>query len=385
MEFIPRFLNDPKQSFFLFGPRGTGKSLWVRHYFKDALSIDLLDSAVFRLYASKPERLKELVNGNPDKNQIFIDEVQKVPMLLNVVHALIEERKNLQFILTGSSARKIRRTGIDLLGGRALLLSLHPFMAAELGKDFSFDNALRYGLLPLIVASKEPLDALKAYHGLYLREEVQMEALVRNVGNFSRFLEAISFSHASILNVSNVARECEVGRKTVEGYVEILEDLLLTFKIPVFNKGAKRELSEHPKIYFFDTGVFRTLRSKGPLDRIEEIEGVALEGLVAQHLRAWNAYRGERNTLYYWRTRSGVEVDFIIYGEDGLNAIEVKNTTRIYPEHLRALRSFRQDYPESSLIFLYRGKERLKKDNILCLPCEEFLLKLHPNNNIISI
>lgn len=383
MEFVPRFLEDPKQSFFLFGPRGTGKTLWTEHCFKDALRINLLEPDTFRLYTSRPERLRELVLGNPNKHQIVIDEVQKVPTLLSAVHTLIEERKGIQFILTGSSARKIKRTGVDLLGGRALISNLHPFMAAELDKDFKLTYALEYGLLPLVLASQNPLDTLKAYQGLYLQEEVQMESLVRNIGNFSRFLEAVSFSHASVLNISNIARECEVGRKTVEGYIEILEDLLLSFKVPVFTKRAKRQMAEHPKLYLFDTGVFRTIRPRGPLDRTEEIEGASLEGLVAQHLRAWNTYRGSKNTLYYWRTRSGVEVDLVLYGENGIWAFEVKNTSKIYPEHLRPLQSFKEDYPESRLIFLYRGKERLQKGSILCLPCEEFLLQLHPKKNIL--
>lgn len=385
MEFIPRFLNVPRQSFFLFGPRGTGKSLWTKHYFKNALYIDFLQPDVFRSYVAYPEKLRELVEGNPQKHHVIIDEVQKNPAILNVVHSLIEKRRDVQFILTGSSARKIKRVDVDLLGGRAVMRTLHPFMAAELGKDFNFNKALQSGLLPLIWAAEDPMDVLKSYQGLYLREEVQMEALVRNIGNFSRFLEATSFSHASILNISNIARECEVGQKTVEGYIEILEDLLLSFRLPVFTKKAKRQLAEHPKLYFFDVGVFQAFRPKGPLDRPEEIIGAALEGLVVQHLRAWNAYRGEKNVLYYWRTRSGVEVDIVLYGEDGLWAFEVKNTSRIYPEHLRALQAFKEDYPGAHTIFLYMGRERLKKDNILCLPCEEFLAQLHPDKDILSI
>lgn len=383
MEFVDRFLKNPLQSFFLFGPRGTGKTLWARHCFRNAVRLDFLQPDLLRTYSSYPERLRELVKGNSEKKQFVIDEVQKIPTVLTVVHSLIEEEKNIQFILTGSSARKIKRAGVDLLAGRAVNRSLHPFMASELGQYFSFDKALRYGLLPLVWAAKNPQDVLNAYQGLYLREEVQMEALVRSIGNFSRFLEAISFSHGSVLNVSNVARECEIGRKTVEGYIDILEDLLLSFKIRVFNKRAKRELAEHPKFYFFDAGVFRAIRPKGFLDNVTELDGLALEGLVAQHLRAWIAYRNKDNALYYWRTRSGVEVDFILYGEDGLWAFEVKNVSKIYPEYLRALKSFKEDYPESTAIFLYRGKERLKKDNIFCIPCGEFLLNLHPDKSIV--
>lgn len=384
MEFISRFLKKPSGSFFLFGPRGTGKSLWTEYCFKEAIRLDFLQPDVFRTYSSYPERLRELVEGNRQVKIFVLDEVQKIPEILSVVHSLIEKYKDIQFVLTGSSARKIKRTGVDLLAGRAVVYNLYSFMASELGSLFSFDKALRYGLLPLVWVAKNPVDVLNAYQGLYLKEEVHMEALVRNIGNFSRFLEAISFSHSSVLNVSNVARECEIGRKTVEGYVDILEDLLLSFRVPIFKKRAKRALVEHPKFYFFDTGVFRSIRPKGPLDRVEEIDGLALEGLVAQHLRAWIAYRRKDNALYYWRTRSGVEVDFVVYGEDGLWALEVKNISKIDSVNLRALKSFKEDYPESNIIFLYRGRERLKKEGVLCLPCEEFLLQLHPQRKLFS-
>lgn len=378
MYIINRFFKSPKQSFFLFGPRGTGKSFWMKERFKEALRIDLLEPDMHRHYSSRPERLREFLAGNSQK-QIIIDEVQKVPELLTVVHSLIEEKKGIQFILTGSSARKLKRAGVDLLAGRALLCTLHPFMASELGEDFDFHKALNQGLLPLVWGADDPDQVLKTYHSLYLREEVQMEALVRNIGNFARFLEVASFSHAEVLNMSNVAQECEIGQKTVEGYLDILEDLLLAFRVPVFTRKAKRELAAHPKFYFFDAGVFRSLRPQGPLDHVSEIEGHALEGLVMQHLRAWNAYRGDKNKIFYWRTRSGVEVDAVIYGPDGLWAFEVKNANKVRPEDLRGLRSFREDYPAAKVALLYRGKERVVKNEILCLPCEDFLKNLHPD------
>jgi predicted AAA+ superfamily ATPase len=379
MEIIDRFLQAPKTSFFLFGPRGTGKSTFVHQHFKNAIYIDLLDPERVRFFSAMPERLREMINAQPESGFIVIDEVQRVPELLSVVHSLIETKKGWTFVLTGSSARKLKRTGIDLLGGRALLYTMHPFMAAELGRHFNFDKALLHGLLPVVVVSEDPMEVLRSYAALYLREEVQMEGLVRNIGNFSRFLEAISFSHASILNMSNVARECEVERKVVEGYVGILKDILLGWHLPIFTKRAKRELSAHPKFYLFDTGVFRSLRPKGPLDRVEEIEGKALEGLVAQHLKGWAAYsRGERE-LFYWRTRSGVEVDFVVYGPEGLWALEVKNARRIHLADLRGLRSFREEYPDSKALFLYRGKERIVKEGILCLPCVEFIKELRPD------
>ncbi|MFH1232767.1 MAG: AAA family ATPase [Patescibacteria group bacterium] len=376
---IPRLFKMPKQSFFLFGPRGTGKSTLLKQIYPNALWIDLLEPDIFRSYSSKPERLKEIVFAHLQKKTIIIDEIQKIPELLNVVHFLIEKKINKQFILTGSSSRKLKKTGVNLLAGRLLKKTLYPFIATELGKKFNLKNILTTGLLPLIVSANKPLDTLKSYIALYVREEVQMEGLVRNIGNFSRFLEAISFSHGSILNTSNIARECEVERKTVEGYITILEDLLLAHRIPVFAKKAKRAIISHSKFYYFDVGVFRSLRPLGVLDKPEEIEGPALEGLIFQHLMAWNSYQGEKNKIYFWRTKSGSEVDFIVYGEKIFWAIEVKNSAKVRSEDLRALKTFKIDYPESKAFFLYRGEERIKKNGILCLPCEEFLLKLNPN------
>lgn len=378
LEFIGRHFRDPGTSFFLLGPRGTGKSTWVRKHFKDPLIVDLLAPDAFRELSARPERLRDLVHGNPEKRVVVIDEIQKIPELLPQVHALIEEKKGRQFVLTGSSARKIRRAGVDLLAGRALHKTFHPFMASELGKDFALAKSLQQGFLPLVAASPKPEEVLRAYVALYLREEVQAEGLIRNLGGFSRFLEVLSFSHASCLNVSSVARECAAERKVVEGYVGIVEDLLLAFRIPVFDKRAKRAVTAHPKLYFFDAGVYRSLRPTGPLDQPEAIEGAALEGLVAQHLAAWRAYGDERYRLHFWRTRAGSEVDFVVYGPQGLWALEVKNSARIRPEDLRSLKSFREDYPEAKAIFLYRGAQRLSRDGILCVPSDEFLRQLQP-------
>lgn len=384
METVPRHLQAPKESFFLFGPRGTGKSSWARHTFKDALWIDLLEPDVLRAYAARPERLRDLVAGNPTQRVVVIDEVQKAPELLGVVHSLREKSRSLRFVLTGSSARKLKQSAVDLLAGRALLRALHPFMASELGARFHLDAALMTGLLPLVLGSKDPGETLRAYHALYLKEEIQQEGLVRSIGGFARFLEAISFSHGSILNISNVARECEIERKTVEGYVGILEDLMLGFRLPVFTRRAQRSVVAHPKFYFFDAGVFRAARPSGPLDRSTEIDGAALEGLVAQHLRAWNSYRGEPNVLYYWRTRAGAEVDFVLYGKDGFWAIEVKNSRKIHPHDVRALKSFREDYPEARPLLLHRGADRLEMDGIACLPCEAFLRALDPAHRTLD-
>jgi predicted AAA+ superfamily ATPase len=377
-----RFFQESKQSFFLFGPRGTGKSTWVKQNIKKSLYIDLLAADVFRSYSARPERLREIAEAQRQPNPIVIDEIQKIPELLDVIHQLMEQHKEWRFILTGSSARKLKRAGVDLLAGRALTKTLHPFMAAELGVEFSLEKALTLGMVPLIIDAQNPAETLKSYAALYLKEEVQMEGLVRNIGSFSRFLESASFSHGSILNVTEVARECHIARKSAEGYFAILEDLLLAFRIPIFAKRAKRHLSSHPKFYYFDAGVFRSIRPSGPLDAPAEIDGAALEGLVAQHLRAWISYSGDRCDLYFWRTKSGNEVDFVVYGEDTFFALEVKNASKLNKKSLTGLLAFKEDYPEAQVCLLYRGNERIKIKGILCLPCAEFLKNLIPHQTI---
>jgi predicted AAA+ superfamily ATPase len=327
--------------------------------------------------------VRERVEGAPDRTTVVVDEVQRVPELLNVAHQILESGRGpmRRFVLTGSSARKLRRGGVNLLAGRAVHRTLHPFMAAEL-ETFGLAEALERGLLPLVVASPSPRDVLAAYVSLYLEQEVKLEGWARDVGGFARFLEAVSFSHGSVLNLANVARECGVSRPTVAGYIEVLEDLLLAFRVPVFTRRARREASAHPKLYLFDAGVFRSLRPRGPLDRPEEIEGAALEGLVAQHLRAWVAYSGQEADLSFWRTRSGVEVDFVAYGSSGFWALQVQNSSDIRPADLRPLQAFREDYPESTCLLLYRGSERRRVGDVWCLPVEEFLRQLHPGRGL---
>ena len=383
METTGRFLQAHAGSFFLFGPRGTGKSTWLRALQGQALWIDMLDPETVRLFQARPERLLERIDAQPLITDVVIDEVQKVPAILDVVHKLVEGDRPLRFILTGSSARKLRRGAANLLAGRLTELHMHPFMAAELGDAFDLQRSLEVGLVPLIWSAIEPKNTLRAYASLYLQQEVQAEALVRNVSAFARFLEAISFSHGSLLNLAEVARECQVGRKTVEGYLEILEDLLLSFRLPVFTRRAKRHLVAHDKFFYFDAGVYRSIRPKGPLDSPEEIEGMALEGLIAQHLRAWASYRTVPAELSYWRTKSGSEVDFVVYGDDVFVAIEVKRSRNVHHTDLRALKAFKEDYPEAQVFLLYMGQEEIKMGDVLCLPCDTFLKKLDPHGPIL--
>lgn len=382
METEIRFFQTPAQSAFIFGPRGTGKSTWLRKTYTDAIYIDLLIPEVMQKYAAQPSRLREVILAHTEAQVVIIDEIQKLPTLLSLVHSLIEEFRTITFILTGSSSRKLKRSGVDLLAGRALLTTFHPFMAAELGEHFSLESALVHGLVPLVVSSPDPAKTLAGYTALYLQEEVKAEGLVRNVEWFARFLESLSFSHGSPINTSAVARDCGVKTKTVSNYIEIVEDLLLGWQVPIFQKRAKRILSAHPKFYFFDCGVFRALRPSGPLDRPEEIAGPALEGLVAQHLKAWIGLSNNECALYYWRTKSGNEVDFILYGSSEFIAIEVKNTIRIRNEDARGLREFAKDYPEAQTLLLYRGNEKIMFNNVLCIPCQEFLCSIRPGISI---
>ena len=286
----PRLIQPPpRQSFFLFGPRGVGKTAWLHQQFPGALFFDMLDHQVYTQLLAGPERLGERIPLG-HKDWVVVDEIQRVPELLNEVHRLIESRK-LRFVLTGSSARKLRRRGVNLLAGRALTRHMHPLTAFELGKDFDLKRALQYGCLPLACTSENPHDYLKSYASTYLREEVQQEGLARNIGAFGRFLEAASFSQGGVLNMAAVARECAVSVKVVEDYFSILEDLLIAVRLPVFSKRAKRRLVAHPKFYYFDAGVFQAIRPRGPLDAPEQIHGPALETLFLQQLRALNDYK----------------------------------------------------------------------------------------------
>ena len=380
---LPRFCKLPEQSFFLFGPRGTGKSTWLQARLPDALYLDLLDPALYRTLSARPERLRQMIAAEPDRTDVVIDEVQRVPELLTVVHSVLESPDPRRFALTGSSARKLRRGGVDLLGGRAFYRTMHPFMAAEI-PGFELDRALAIGLLPLVTQAPDPAEMLHGYAGLYLEQEVQAEGIVRDVGAFARFLEAVSFSHAAQLNVASVARECEVPRRTASGYVGILEDLLLAYRLPVFRRRARRKTVVHDKLYLFDAGVFRALRPTGPLNSRAETEGPALEGLVAQHLRAWAAYSNGTARLYFWRTRGGAEVDFVVYGETGFWAFEVRNSRTAHRSDLRALRTFLADYPEARAALLYRGDRRLLIDDIPCLPVDEFLRGIVPNRPLLD-
>lgn len=367
-----RILNPPEnKSYFLFGPRGTGKTTWLKSRFPQALYFDLLDAETYNDLLARPNRLGSMIPESWEA-PVIIDEVQRVPELLYEAHRLIENR-DILFILTGSSARKLRRKEANLLAGRALTLFFYPLVAEELGRDFSMEHALRFGHLPSTFSEPDPKKYLESYVSTYLREEVQQESLTRNLGAFSRFLEAASFSQAQPLNISAVARECSIHQKVAENYFFILEDLLIAARVPVFVKRAKRRMVAHPKFFFFDAGVYRTLRPRGPLDFTEEIDGASLETLVFQEMRALNHYHDLEYEIFFWRTAAGQEVDFVLYGPNGIVAVEVKRSDRVTGEMLSGLRAFKNEYPMARSYFLTAGERDGWEDNVRIMPVQMFI------------
>lgn len=375
---FPRLLELPAdESCFLFGPRGTGKSSLVLARFPEAPYFDLLDSRLRAELTADPTRLEKLVPAHHGRSgfPIILDEIQKAPTLLDEVHRLIE-RKKWNFILTGSSARKLRRAGTNLLAGRAFTRSMHPLTISELGERFDLRHALEFGCLPSVWVKKNPRDYLRSYASTYLQEEVLHEGITRNLGGFARFLEATTLSQASVLSVSETARECAIERKVVEAWFGVLEDLLLAVRLPVFTRRAKRATIAHPKFFLFDAGVYRSIRPRGPLDTADEIDGPALETLVLQQLRAINDGLDLGYSLHYWRTPAGLEVDFILYGARGLIAIEVKRSRTVRAADLRALRAFREDYSTARPILLFGGERPEHHDGIDAIPIAEGLARL---------
>ena len=333
-----------------------------------------MDPKIYHDFLASPGNI-EIYAKKGKFDWIVIDEIQMVPELLNTVHRLIEN-EHYKFILTGSSARKLRRRGVNLLGGRALPYYMYPLTALELGADFDLEKALLFGSLPSIFSADDPKKYLFSYIKTYLYEEVEQEGMTRNLSNFARFLETASFSQGSVLNVSEVAREAMVERKVVENYFTILDDLLVATQIPVFTKKAKRKMITHNKFYFFDAGIYRAIRPMGPFDDVNGVSGIALETLFLQNIRAINDYFDLKYKIYYYRTILGVEVDFILYGEKGLLAFEIKGSNRFSRSDLRGLKAFLADYPIAKGYLIYGGNQKMYFGNIEVWPAAEALKKL---------
>lgn len=370
-----RIIKIPEQkSFFLFGPRGTGKTTWLKTHFQNDLYIDLLDAENFNKLLAQPTRLEQWIP--PGYNQwIILDEVQRIPDLLNEVHRLIEKFQY-KFILTGSSPRKLKRNNANLLAGRALTYHMHPLTSLELDGDFDLKHGLQYGHLPATFQEQNIKKYLESYVMTYLEQEILQEGLTRSAESFSRFLETASFSQGEVLNISEVAREASVHRKVAENYFSILEDLMIAYFVPVFSKRAKRKLVNHRKFYFFDVGIYRTLRPKGPLDSPEEIEGKSLETLLFQEIKALNDYLDLDYEISFWRTSLQDEIDFVLYGPRGLKAIEIKRTEHISYDDFRGMKLFLKDYPEAKGYILYGGKKHFWEKNIEIIPIVKFLKEI---------
>ncbi len=363
------------ETFFLWGPRQTGKSTLLRKHYPGGHWIDLLKSDEFRRYATRPELLRLELEANPDPGrQIVIDEVQKVPALLNEVHWLMENR-GLQFALCGSSARKVRRGAANLLGGRALRYELRGLTAGELGERFDLDRLLNHGYLPRIHPAARPRRLLDSYVADYLKEEIAAEGLVRNLPAFSGFLDAASLSDTEPVNYSNIARECGVSSQAVRNYFGILEDTLLGRWLPAWRKRRKRRLIGGPKFYFSDVGVVNRLARRGTVERGSELYGKAFENWVHHELAAFAAYTEFDGGLTHWRLPSGVEVDFVL-GEMAL-AVEAKASPVIGRHHLKGLRSLATEHAvRRRVIVCLEAKPRRTEDGIEVLPAATFVRRL---------
>jgi len=370
---LPRILAPPKQSFFLLGPRGSGKSTWLRFAFPDAHVIDLLSEEKYQHLLAKPGLFADEVRALKSGTWVIVDEIQRLPGLLNEVHRFMEE-KRLTFILCGSSARKLKRTGVNLLAGRALRRSMHPFVPEELGGQFDLDQALRFGLLPVVWDSSAKTDTLAAYAQFYLKEEIQAEALVRSLPGFARFLPVAALFHGQTINVSTIARDAEVARTTVSGYLDILEETLLCFRLPAYEAKLRVRERKLPKWYWCDPGLVRAMkRTSGEL--IPEERGALFEGLVAQAIRAYRDYRGICDEMYYWAPSAGAaaEVDFLLAQGRQFVAIEVKSGGSFTEGWCKGLRAAAELKGLRRRIIVYPSGPVLRtQDGIEVLPFQDF-------------
>jgi len=370
---LQRILKAPLQSFFLMGPRGSGKSTWLRATFPDAHLFDLLSEEVFQRLLARPGFFADELRAISTDKWVIVDEVQRLPGLLNEVHRFSEE-KRLRFVLCGSSARKLKQAGVNLLAGRALHRSMHPFVPEELGTQFDLEGSLRCGLLPIVWDSAAKEETLVAYAQLYLKEEIQAEALVRNLPGFARFLPLAALFHGQTVKVANIAREAGVARTTVAGYLDILVETLLCFRLPAYEAKLRVRERKLPKWYWCDPGIVRAMkRSTG--GTAPEERGVLFEGLVAQLLRAYRDYRGICDEMYYWAPsgRSETEVDFLLVRGNDLIAVEAKSGQTFTDTWCKGLRAVAQLQGLCRRIIVYpRGPVLRTEDGIDVFPFQHF-------------
>ncbi len=366
----------PRQSAFLWGPRKTGKSTYLRSAFPDSVTFDLLQTDLLLDLTKRPALLRERLLAMPPeklRSPVILDEVQKVPQLLDEVHWLIENQ-GLSFILCGSSARKLKRGGVNLLGGRAWRYEMHPLTSAEIG-NLDLLQALNRGLVPSHYLSSKYRRSLDAYVVDYLKEEVFDEGLTRNVAAFSRFFEAMGYSHGDLTSYANIARDCGVDAKTVKEYYQILVDTLLgTFLEPYKKHQERQVIGKAPKFYLFDVGVAGALSRRNIVEEKGELFGRALEHFILMEIQAHRSYRELGYGIHFWRTKSGLEIDFVL--GDGEVAIEVKGTSRVDPSDFRSLRTFIEDHHPRQAILVCNEKAPRLVEGIEFLPWREFLARL---------
>ena len=372
-----RYLPTPTRSILLFGPRGTGKSTWIRDRFPDTVTYDLLDTRETLRLSKDPHTLyRELATLSPGSWAV-IDEVQKVPQLLDEVHRLIEGH-GLRFVLSGSSARKLRRGGVNLLAGRAVTTSMFPLVSAELSFEFDPERALRFGMLPMSVTADAPQDYLRTYAETYLVQEIQAEALTRNLGAFARFLEIAARQNGQVTNAVGIARDAGINRRTVQNHFEILTDTLIGFWLPAWKlKSATRQVQQS-KFYFFDSGVARALGGRLAYPPTSEELGALAETFVLNELRAWLGYSGTDYKLWFWRSYDGVEVDVLCETVEGFVAIEIKASVRWEKRFNRGLHRVAGDIGKARTrcYGVYLGERAALWDDVQVLPVVDFLKRL---------
>lgn len=380
---LTRVLVPPKGSFFLFGARGTGKSTWLRHHFPSATYFDLLDERLYQSYLADAGAFARTLEVLPARSRVVIDEIQRLPHLLNEVHRFIESRR-FEFALSGSSARKLRKAGTNLLAGRAVRRTLHALVPEELGSAFDLDRVLAHGSVALVWDRGGDRDVLESYVQTYLKEEIQAEALVRNLPGFARFLPVASLFHGQVLNAAALARDAGVSRTTVLGYLDVLEDTLLAFRLPAYEGRLRVKEKRHPKLYWVDPGIARATRRRfGPT--VSEERGALFEGWVAALLQAYRAYRGLFDDWNYWAPTeaAALEVDFLLWRDDQCVALEVKAGRRFRPDWVKGLDAFAAAYRGTHAprrIVVYRGSDRLRTPNgVDVLPVRAFLDAVEAN------
>lgn len=368
------FNRSGNNSFFLWGARQTGKSTLLKSCYPEALYIDLLKTDELYSFRKNPSLLRQMVLTEHPEKLIVIDEVQKIPELLDEVHWLIENKKQ-RFILSGSSPRKILRSGVNLLGGRALRYELYPLTYAEI-PEFDLLRALKFGLLPRHYDAIDDADLrLAAYIGAYLEDEIIAETKIRNVETYSRFLDSAAFSNGEMVNFTNIAAECNVSSTTVKEYFNILVDSMVGYWLPSYQKRPKRRVVLSPKFYFFDVGIAGFLLKRKHIDYGTESFGSAFEHFIFQELHAYKNYSGSGFSMSFWRTTTGAEVDFIL--GDHEVAIEVKSTHMVQSRHLKGLKTFGDEYSVKKKIIISNDPySRLLEDNIVVMPWKYFLEKL---------